>query len=84
MLHKGLDWKRRKKAGKERDHPYFARGKNKSDSHLPKVQCLITDFTTVSMQSIARRMHERNFELQWFCSMSHVAAEERQRTWSIM
>lgn len=30
MLQKGLDWKRRKKAGKERDHPYFARGKTKA------------------------------------------------------
>lgn len=67
MLQKGLDWKRRKKAGKEKDHPYSARGKTKAAAKcLPKVQCLITDFTIVSTQSIARRMHMRNFELWSF------------------
>lgn len=48
----------------EKKPPLLCKRKNKSDSHLPKIQCLITDFTTVSTQSIARRMHVRNFEMQ--------------------
>lgn len=70
--------------------PLLCKRKTKAAAKcLPKVQCLMTDVTIVSTQSIARRMHMRNFEL-WSFPRPVVLLHEpcdcrrKQRTWSIM